>query len=451
MGRLLLSSGQVSVVLSAAIVFLFTFALFLSGYVLQQRTVRSMQAMIKPRLPKPLPVPNPIQPPTLDAKWARPMGGRPEVDDSIQQFIVGQTLDWSRLGYVQMAKDHGELCSAVMLLADLHKLKSPAKRLLLFPRSWLRKIENGEGDAEMTTTRRLLRTAARRYGVSLIPIEPIVDGDDSLPSSYSLASLYSLTDYERILYLQGPGMLLDASALDSLLAFSKSEPMAAYPATAERESLSTALLLVHPTQESFGQLRKLRASHPMTDLELFRKSFTAPESLISQWSLSMGNVVYESRKLRDAIDGFNATVFEGATTYVRLSEPELPGPEYDVPYYDRVALRPSNEEARGAWEGLYEKFRQRRMEVCGLDLETWTEPDLQPNKADAQAEYEKEEDEYAREKFARGEFTPSEDAPRGQSAEEHVPDEVLIEGMLADNLLLSRPEDEVEAAEVPLV
>lgn len=269
---------------------------------------------------------------------------------------------------------------------------------------------------------------------------------DSLPSSYSLASLYSLTDYERILYLQGPGMLLDASALDSLLAFSKSEPMAAYPATPARKSLSTSLLLVHPSQQNYGHLKKLRGSQPMPDLELFRKSFAAPESLISSWSLSMGNVVYESQNLRDAIDGFNATVFEEATTYVRLSDPELPGPEYDVPYYERVALRPSNEEARGAWEGLYEKFRQRRMEVCGLDLETWTAPELLAGSDAAKAEYEREEDEYAREKFAVGEFTPAEDAPREDAVVDEVPDEVLIRGIMVDNLLLGEAAAEDEGA-----
>ena len=199
---------------------------------------------------------------------------------------------------------------------------------------------------------------------------------ESLPSSYSLVTLYSLTDYERILHLQGPGLLLDASALDSLLAFSRSEPMAAYPATPERKDLSTSLLLVHPSLETYQQLKDLRSSHPMTDLDLFRKAFAIPESLISTWSLSMGNVVYESPALRNAIDGFNATVFEQATTYVRLSDPEIPGPEYDVPYWERVALRPKNSEARGVWEGLYEKFRQRRMEICGLDLEVWSQPDL---------------------------------------------------------------------------
>lgn len=162
--------------------------------------------------------------------------------------------------------------------------------------------------------------------------------------------------------------------------------MAAYPATPERKDMSTSLLLIHPSVETYRQLRELRSSQPMSDLELFRTTFSFPDSLISKWSLSMGNVVYESPSLRNAIDGFNATVFEQATTYVRLSDPEIPGPEYDVPYYKTAAIRPSNQEARTVWEGLYENFRQRRMEICALDLEVWTRPGLQAETGDESVE-----------------------------------------------------------------
>jgi hypothetical protein len=281
-------------------------------------------------------------------------------------------MDWSRLGYVQVVREHVELCSAVMLLSDLHQMKSPARRILMFPRLWLAEAEEVKKDPQMSTTWRLLRTAARRYGVTLMPMEPIVDGADAtLSSSYSLASVYSLVDYERILYLQGPGVLLDASALDSLLAFSKSEPMAAYPATPDREDLSTSLMVMHPSKATFHQLKALRESNATTDLDLFRQTFAAPESLISEWSLSMGNVVYESQELRKIKEEFNATAFEEATTFVRLSDPEIPGPEYDMPFADRVKLRPKNLEAQETWGQLYEKFRQQRMEVCGLDLEAY--------------------------------------------------------------------------------
>jgi hypothetical protein len=347
---------------------MFTFALFLSGYVLQQRYVHNLQAAIKPRLPKPL-VQHVIEPPKLDVKWARPMGGRPEVDETFDQYLAGQTMDWSRLGYVQVVRERVELCSAVMLLSDLHRMKSPARRILMFPRLWLAEAEETKKDPQTATTWRLLRTAARRYGVTLIPMEPIVEGADvNAPSSYSLASIYSLVEFERIIYLQGPGTLLDASALDSLLAFSKSQAMAAFPATPERRELSTSLL-VHPSKETFQQLKSQRASKAMSDVELFQSAFPAPESLIAEWSLAMGNVYYESQNLREPVDEFNATAFEESTTYVRLSDPELPGPEYDVPYSDRVRLRPKNRDAEEVWSRLYEDFRQERMDVCGLDLE----------------------------------------------------------------------------------
>ena len=190
-----------------------------------------------------------------------------------------------------------------------------------------------------------------------------------MASSYSLSSIYSLTSYERLIYLHGPGVVLDASALDSMLAFSKSKPMSAIPATPERTELSTSLLLISPSSETFRQLKEARQSQPSSDLELLQRTFSGPEALLSELTLSMGNVVYESQRLREAGDDFNITSFDETTTFVRLREPDMAGPEYEVPYAERARLRPQNAQAREAWERLYEGFRQRRMEVCGLDLE----------------------------------------------------------------------------------
>ncbi|KAK3954374.1 hypothetical protein QBC32DRAFT_336570 [Pseudoneurospora amorphoporcata] len=51
---MLLTSAQVSVAFSSGIVFIFTAALFLSGYAIQQRTVRDLRQAIKPT-PRPSP------------------------------------------------------------------------------------------------------------------------------------------------------------------------------------------------------------------------------------------------------------------------------------------------------------------------------------------------------------------------------------------------------------
>ncbi|UKZ56755.1 hypothetical protein TrVGV298_010596 [Trichoderma virens] len=49
MRRVLLTSGQVSVLATAAMILLCTSALFLSGYAIQQRTLRELRAAIRPR------------------------------------------------------------------------------------------------------------------------------------------------------------------------------------------------------------------------------------------------------------------------------------------------------------------------------------------------------------------------------------------------------------------
>ena len=54
---------------------------------------------------------------------------------------------------------------------------------------------------------------------------------------------------------------------------------------------------------------------------------------------------------------------------MQLLDPNIPGPEYDVPRSLFLQSRPEEIEARKAWEELYEIYRLRRMDICGLDLE----------------------------------------------------------------------------------
>ncbi|KAL8685590.1 MAG: hypothetical protein Q9218_007664 [Villophora microphyllina] len=57
---MLLTSSQISMAISSSIVFIFTSLLFLSGYVLQQQTVRSLQAAIRPQPAVVEPPPSPV-------------------------------------------------------------------------------------------------------------------------------------------------------------------------------------------------------------------------------------------------------------------------------------------------------------------------------------------------------------------------------------------------------
>jgi hypothetical protein len=124
------------------------------------------------------------------------------------QYLAGQELDWSRLGYVQVVREHVELCSAVMLLSDLHTMKSPARRLLMFPKLWLQEADAEGYSAEMSTTRRLLGTAARRYGVTLVPMEPIIDGADGESSALAEESRADSNRHITIIVLTRQSVLI---------------------------------------------------------------------------------------------------------------------------------------------------------------------------------------------------------------------------------------------------
>ena len=177
---MLLTSGHIPMLISSSVVCIFTCLLFFSGYVLQQRTVASLQYAIKPR----------IQPPKLEPDPLNELHYIPKSKHGILEFggnalhsvqtrfsgVQNKVAPWSRLAYVQVVKKHGELCNAVMLFGELQRMRSPARKILLFPREWVN-IDDGteeEGNVAIDTSKRLLRLAARRYGVRLHPIEPLV-------------------------------------------------------------------------------------------------------------------------------------------------------------------------------------------------------------------------------------------------------------------------------------
>lgn len=214
---MLLTSGQVSLAVSTGVgkcpfppvlhlisphllnllthpsaVVIFTFALFLAGYVLQQQTVHSLQAAIRPRVPKPaVRIPHFLaESPNPHASIGRHGSRGPDSSDGAFQEYLGAAaaaeeeearVDWSRLAHAQVVRGHDEVCAAVMLFGQLHGLRSPARRVLMFPRAWV--ADNPEGslpDRQVGTTRRLMKLAARRYGVELRPLEPFVEGADGV-------------------------------------------------------------------------------------------------------------------------------------------------------------------------------------------------------------------------------------------------------------------------------
>lgn len=261
-----------------------------------------------------------------------------------------------------------------MLFGELHRLKSPAKRVLLFPRHWALEKKAGKGDVfdpYVDASRRLLKVAARRYRVELRPVGPIIEGaDEEAEESYSVASVFAMTEYDRILALRTPGIVLDATPLDAVLAYAPAAALALLQSDEKAGVNETDLLLAMPDKDAYAALKESRTSMT-TDNDVVRN--TLADTLVLDSSSDGTKLVASIGSLHDAETDFNATAYLSSAAYIRFSDPKLPGPEYDVPYSDRVRARPKNKDADWTWTKLYGNFAQKRMEICGLDLEPWHE------------------------------------------------------------------------------
>jgi len=404
MKRILLSQSQVSVVASSTVVLIFTFLLFFSGYIIQQRTVTGLQAAIRPRIPKP---PTPIL--QLQQQAENEENGHTELQSSSRLFNnkarIAYTrlsaledtraeINWQRLAHVQLARNHHDVCNSIMVLAELYRLKSPARRVLMFPQEWAVEKE-GKGmrgdfsDPFLASSRRLLRMAARRYGVELRPVGRVVNGTEEEEGEvgerregvYSLASAYALTEFDRVLSIETPGLLLDATPLDAVLAFTEAAPFAMLQDSAQGDGVHSAdLLLLHPSTDVHHDL--LAHISTSTTAPSQRQSFNDtklpllfPTPLLLASKTDTETLIRSIGTLHNPAhhtsSPFNATAFLSNVAYIRFSDPKLPGPEYDVPWSQKVAARPRNKDADWTWTKLYGQFAQKRMEICGLDLEAW--------------------------------------------------------------------------------
>lgn len=265
------------------------------------------------------------------------------------------------------------MCNAIMLFGELHRLKSPAKRVLLFPRAWALEKKADRGDASdpyLDTSRRLLKLAARRYRVELRPVGPVVEGtNEEAASSYSLASVYGLLDYERALVLSTPGLIMDAKPLDSVLAYAPQSLIGTLQPDTSAGINGTELLLASPDAEAHAALANAASLATTSDMSVVQS--TLPEALMLDAGKSDERLVASISTLHEAGTGFNATAYLSSAAYIYFSDPKLPGPEYDVPYADKVKARPRNKDADWTWTKLYGSFAQKRMDMCGLDLEPY--------------------------------------------------------------------------------
>ena len=270
------------------------------------------------------------------------------------------------MAYVQLTRDHRAVCDAVMAFAEIEFQKSFAQKLLFYPREWDAITASGTSkDKSHRTSMRLMKNASLKYGVSLYPIDPMLGGDVAPEVAYPIVGLLSLTRYERLLLLQPGGLVLDTKALDNIFMMSVNASVVTFIDISSDEAISLATL-VKPSAMAYRLATDTSLhDHGREHIQLHANQSVGPVGPLRHSSmLRFPGPVESNIKISTAVG------------YMKFSDKEILGPEYNTPKSIWQRARPEHFEQRQLWEGLYERYRERRMEICGLDLEPMPIPEM---------------------------------------------------------------------------
>lgn len=295
---------------------------------------------------------------------------------------------WAKVGYVQIIRYHIEVCNAVMQFAELKRQESMAQRIIFYPKMWeQQRSSQKKPDPILETSMRLLRSAASQHKVMLQAIEPAPDAGEgealneadtilfrlismeaTAETLYPLTGLLSLTGFNRLIHLRPSGLIRDSDQLDLLFTLPMDTPVLGISANHNGDS-EASLVLFEPSDKAYTEVAERLAGTSYSETDFLHNI-----PMMTDFAEDQVHLVARTSTLRLENEQFDAAEFLEMTGYVHLSDPDLPGPEYDVPKDKVSSARPASIEAGMAWDKSYEVFRQQRIEDCGLDLELFESP-----------------------------------------------------------------------------
>ena len=235
-----------------------------------------------------------------------------------------------------------------MTFAELARQGTKARRILVYPREWEDSVRPGTKAQDRNL--RLLRRVVVRYGISLRGVDMKGDG--------GIEGVFGMGDVERAVLLRGPATVYNASALDEL--FLEGED---YYVGVQGDVIAAVV------QPRLGVRQKLQEMS--VDLD---QALKAPGSEGRYARHLFG----ETRALKGTLtEGVAGQDEDGLlAAYMRISDPGILGPEYDIPQNVWEHARPESPRERMMWEGIYADYRAQRMAVCGLEVEPLPESDV---------------------------------------------------------------------------
>ncbi|OOQ89776.1 hypothetical protein PEBR_06534 [Penicillium brasilianum] len=223
----LLTSSTVSAIVSMGVVGIFTLLLFISGYVLQQNSVKNIQHALRKSSDGP-PI---VGRGSSGSTFQKPAHKRGLSDSDLGLTGDQEVLQGSRgpapgskgnYAYLQLLSkpDPSDICSAVLFFKQLATNGSVIPdRLFMYPEEWDRMSAKNLGKAGSLALS-ILRAASIKYGIWLLPIDISV----ALNAGYTMSDTKLLRlgqiqfmQYDSVLYLQSPGLIMDTEKLDQVL------------------------------------------------------------------------------------------------------------------------------------------------------------------------------------------------------------------------------------------
>jgi hypothetical protein len=308
-------------------------------------------------------------------------------------------VDWSRYAYSQYTTDTQSLCNALMVFASLHKLGSKADKVLLYPEEWIHRRD--------TKTAWLMQTAKKKYGVKLEPVQLLgADGKIATPgtlakpdSNWNLSitklRVFDLIQYDRVLHLDSDITLL--KHMDELFSL-PSTPIAmprAYwsDGPASEWQLTSLIMLVEPSSHEIPAMMKILrewqkqpsyAKSNKYDMDLLNHRFGGSAMVLPHRPYTMLTAEFRSKNHSTYLGNPHAHPFDqrgiwdpdkalAEAKLVHYSDWPLPKPWIMWPPAGLAEMQPDcggstkgTCREREIWKKLYDDFRHRRKDICGI-------------------------------------------------------------------------------------
>lgn len=328
---------------------MFTILLFFSGYVLQQQSVRTIQDALRPP-----------EPPSAGLGSSRSSHKRSDEDilsnldlpneqrkNTRSEYRHYSSPTRGNYAYLQLlsSPDPSDICSAIVFFKHLATNGSSIEdRLFMYPQGWdLLK----HPPKQVATALNLLHAASLKYGIWLLPIDmtPATSAGYE-PTDTKLLRLGQIQflQYDSVLYVQSPGMLLDSGKLDGVML---SRPLPLRYDKKRRESFNNEAWIPMPLR-------------PERDADL------PPVYLITVNHIGSGNIEARGHIPNVALPGFGHLV--AGPWAVKSPKDD----DYDEDEQPGYVFFENDKDGHVKWAGnpLFGSWRAQQYDVCdGLDLD----------------------------------------------------------------------------------